>query len=178
MSASCSSDGCSSAVLARGMCRSHYRQDLAERSVAAGDTCAATSCARHVVADGMCLMHYKRLHKYGRLERLPARNLGPSEVLPGFVRVRSDGGYVRLAKYGKAGEPTIRVMEHRAVMEKHLGRPLVGDENVHHINGVRDDNSLDNLELWSSSQPAGQRVKDKVAWAKELLARYAPEALA
>jgi hypothetical protein len=94
-------------------------------------------------------------------------------VLDGFLRVRSDGGYIRLARYGKAGEKTIRVMEHRAVMEKHLGRPLLEHENVHHINGVRDDNRIENLELWSSSQPSGQRVEDKLAWAREIIALYA-----
>ena len=63
-------------------------------------------------------------------------------------------------------------------MEQMLGRPLWRDESVHHINGVRDDNRPENLELWSKSQPAGQRVVDKVAWAIELLALYQPDALA
>lgn len=63
-------------------------------------------------------------------------------------------------------------------MEQVLGRPLRAGENVHHINGQRDDNRPENLELWSKSQPAGQRVVDKVAWAIEFLAMYAPEQLA
>lgn len=64
------------------------------------------------------------------------------------------------------------VLEHRKVMEDHLGRPLTPDENVHHKNGDRTDNQLGNLELWTRSQPSGQRVADKIAWAKDFLTLY------
>ena len=66
------------------------------------------------------------------------------------------------------------IPEHRVVMSEMIGRPLTPTEQAHHINGDRQDNRPENLELWVRSQPAGQRVPELVAWAREIIATYEP----
>lgn len=83
-------------------------------------------------------------------------------------------GYVLvfIGKRAPGASKSGHILEHRKVMQELLGRPLRPEENVHHKNGVRDDNRPENLELWSRSQPHGQRVEDKIRWAREFLALY------
>lgn len=94
-------------------------------------------------------------------------------------RSRHTSGYIYLR--GHWGHPNAdssgKIVEHVLVMAEHLGRPIRPEETIHHRNGVRDDNRLENLELWSSGHPFGQRVRDKVVAAKRILALYEPDAL-
>ena len=66
------------------------------------------------------------------------------------------------------------IKEHRHFFEKLLRRKLKPFENVHHKNGIRNDNRPSNLELWTTSQPSGQRVKDLI---KFVIKHYKSELL-
>lgn len=123
---------------------------------------AGDQCPRSVYKDGLCTTHEQRLRIKGDvLADLPLKNWAPR-----------GSGHISTSGYRRVGHKGRKVQAHRLVMEELLGRELLPEETVHHVNGVRDDNRPENLELWSSSQPPGQRVEDKLAWAREIIQLY------
>lgn len=84
--------------------------------------------------------------------------------------VCQSNGYLRVSKRGTGGR--VKLLLHRVVMAQKLGRELLPGENVHHLDGNRTNASPENLELWTTRQPCGQRVTDKIAFAIEMLRLY------
>lgn len=175
----CHIDGCDrkSRWKRGGPCSMHYRRIRLTGSAGSVGAvrggrmgvapCSVDGCRRKYYANGLCSLHYNRQRTTGDAGEAGLRRKPASQ---GEIwRYVDRKGYVYLTL---PGDRKRQVLEHRYVMEQRLGRPLWPDESVHHKNGNRADNRPENLELWSRWQPAGQRVEDKLAWAREIIARY------
>ena len=98
-----------------------------------------------------CSVRQRFVSKYGNL----------SNNWKGGRRKNCQGYIIVLSRdHPNATRPHYLMLEHRLVMEKALGRYLQPWENVHHKNGIRDDNKIENLELWLRPQISNIRVKD------------------
>lgn len=170
----CSQEGCGFPVKARGVCYLHYAQTRRAGGLGV-KPCSVEGCETPADTSALCSAHYQ--DKRSRQRGVPQRVIGRTDELLGYIWHVSSAGYLSRRETDPTTGKQLHILQHRAVMEDLLGRELLPGENVHHLNGHRDDNRIENLELWSTKQPKGQRVADKTAWAIEWLREYAPEKL-
>lgn len=178
----CGVSSCDRRVKAKGYCNAHYQRFHATGSASPDKPiqkpvrvnhgpCRIEGCEKPSHSRGLCGMHYFRLRKHGSTDEPPSRKRSDSWITANGYKAMYMPGHPMANTAGA-------VLQHRIVMAEALGRNLLPQETVHHINGIRTDNRIENLELWASSHPPGQRVDQLVEWAVSLLKTYQPGLLA
>jgi hypothetical protein len=179
----CSVDGCDRETKSRGLCNKHY-ENARIRGLPVGPDrygreldlrkCKIDGCTRFATRLGMCHAHAAR-EKKRALGARPLSSMTPEirrKSKHGDGAFNKDGYRIIFVPGHPNAHPNGTISEHRYVMAQHIGRPLRPGENVHHKNGVRTDNRIENLELWVEMQPRGQKLSDKLQWCRDFLAEY------
>lgn len=165
----CGVEGCGRPLKQKGMCSLHHGRmyhygafgDPNPRQRFAIEVpCSVEGCERLSRGRGLCATHYRRLQVHGDPGEAELRTAQKGE---GTITAT---GYRKIVVNGES------VFEHRHVMAQKLGRKLPPNANIHHIDGDKLNNDPSNLELWTTQQPAGQRVADRMKAAIKLIREH------
>lgn len=131
-------------------------------------------CNKPIHCRSVCASCYHKIHyrEHEKNRRYPNGISKERECAIGTKRVTNEG-YIEIkipSDHSSLSRDWMK--EHRYVMEIFLGRKLLPEENVHHINGDKTDNRLENLELWITKQPKGQRPIDLIEYAEWIIKTY------
>jgi hypothetical protein len=125
------------------------------------------SCDKWRSVNSCAISTFRKGHK-GLCWKCHKEKLGKRNSTGSIGRSKTSGGYIirRLSSFTKDELQTIKpmmrspskskrenlteVLEHRAIIALYLKRPLTSQEIVHHINGIKDDNRIVNLEIVTS----------------------------
>lgn len=135
--------------------------------------CDVDGCQKPIYARRKCQLHYMRtLREYPLDAERPGQLWQRRPAPGGYIRLTvpvNTPGCIRPSSRSKVGT----MLEHRYVMQCHVGRPLLRKETVHHKDGNRENNDLENLELRSGAHGQGINIIDGIESSLWWIGRYA-----